>query len=366
MDSLEMDLTLTTDAMTEDANTSSASASYNELPTDWYKEHINGYYKNNLSIGHLNINSILGKIEDVLNLLNECRFDLLFISETKIDKSVSSSLLSTPHYRIIRRDRKQGAGDLLVYIRNTVIARRQVKMEPENIESICLSFKGNANTWFYVCACYRSPNKCKVTDFISACTVAADKMLKSKREIVFLGDMNIDMLQTTRNMNLHIDANPLADFCNQFCLTNTIPEPTRVTKRSETLIDVILVNRPERWATSGTLQIGLSDHDLVYIVRKQRLPKFKTKVIKSRSMKNFNLDTFLADAASTPWDTAFVYDDLDDIWAHWSKLYDDTIEKYAPMIKNCTDQPSSLDKYPNQRSYAIEKQVVRKIPSLSY
>ncbi|KAL9950201.1 hypothetical protein ACROYT_G042672 [Oculina patagonica] len=50
-------------------------------------------------------------------------------------------------------------------------------------------------------------------------------------------------------------------------------------------------------------------------------------------MKNFNLDAFLADASSTPWDTAFVYDDLDDIWAHWSKLYNDTIEKHAPTIK---------------------------------
>lgn len=51
------------------------------------------------------------------------------------------SLLSSPHHRIIRRDRKQGAGGLLVYIRTTVVARRQTKMEPENIESICLNVK---------------------------------------------------------------------------------------------------------------------------------------------------------------------------------------------------------------------------------
>ncbi|KAL9962094.1 hypothetical protein ACROYT_G031165 [Oculina patagonica] len=158
-------------------------------------------------------------------------------------------------------------------------------------------------------------------------------MLKSCSEVVFLVDMNIDMLQNINNKNLHSPTNPLADFCGQFCLPNTIVEPTGMTRTSKTLIDVILVNQPERWATSGTLQLGTSDHDLVYIARKQGLPKPKANVIESRSMKHFNVDAFLADLATTPWDTTFVYDDIDDIWAHWSKLYNDTIKNHAPTIK---------------------------------
>lgn len=75
---------------------SSASTSFTELPTAWYRDQIKGYYKNNLSIGHLNVNSILGKIDEVLDLLNECRFDILFLSETKLDKFVSLTLLSNP------------------------------------------------------------------------------------------------------------------------------------------------------------------------------------------------------------------------------------------------------------------------------
>ena len=76
---------------------------------------------------------------------------------------------------------------------------------------------------------------------------------------------------------------------------NTIKEPTRVTKSSKTLIDVTLVNRLESWATSGTLHLGMSDHDLVYIIRKQRLPSSAVKAIESRSMRNFNLNAFLND-----------------------------------------------------------------------
>ena len=71
-------------------------------------------------------------------------------------------------------------------------------------------------------------------------------MLKIRNEIVFIGDFNIDMMDYVDG-NLHNTNNPLADFCDGYCLSNTITEPTRVTNTSETLIDVILVNRTERW-----------------------------------------------------------------------------------------------------------------------
>ena len=77
----------------------------------------------------------------------------------------------------------------------------------------------------------------------------------------------------------------------------------------------------------------MNDHDLIYIVRKQRLPKSRVKVIESRSMKHFNQDEFLADLATSPWDTAFIFDDIDDVWIHWSTLFNVVVEKHAPLIK---------------------------------
>ena len=50
-------------------------------------------------------------------------------------------------------------------------------------------------------------------------------------------------------------------------------------------------------------------------------------------MKHFNKDAFLADLATTPSDTAFIFDNIDDVWAHWSKLFNVTVEKHAPFIK---------------------------------
>ena len=50
-------------------------------------------------------------------------------------------------------------------------------------------------------------------------------------------------------------------------------------------------------------------------------------------MQRFNDDDFQADLTTIPWDSAFVYDDINDIWSHWYKLYKDTIDKHVHILK---------------------------------
>ena len=302
---------------TSDINNSSSSPS--ESPIEWFSAKVNGYYKNNLKIGHLNINSIFGKSDEVVNLLDKCAFDILFISESKIDGSVSSTLFAHPKYRIIRKDRKKGGGGLLVYIRSNVTAHRQIKLKSDGIESICLDVKGCAKNWFLICACYRSPGKCKITKFIPACATAAEKMYAKRKEIMFIGDLNMNMLKSSDNPNG--PNKDLTKFIEQFCLTNVIHEATRTTNYSKTLLDVVLTSHPERLAKSGTLQVGISDHDLIFVVRKQKIPKPKARTIEFRTLKNLDQHAFLSDLTSAPWDSSYIYDNIDDIWSHWSDLY---------------------------------------------
>ena len=125
----------------------------------------------------------------------------------------------------------------------------------------------------------------------------------------------------------------LSDFCDQFCLTNVISEPTRVTKSSASLIDVILVSHPERISTKGNLKLGLSDHDLVYLVRRQRLPRPNAKTIEFRSTKNLDKNALVSDLNEIPWDSAYVFDNVNDTWNHWESLFSQVLDKHAPKIR---------------------------------
>lgn len=48
----------------------------------------------------------------------------------------------------------------------------------------------------------------------------------------------------------------LKDFYDRFCLHNQINEPTRVTDKTKTLLDVILASHPERYVTCGNFASG--------------------------------------------------------------------------------------------------------------
>ena len=72
-----------------------------------------------MKIGHLNLNSIYGKVDEVIDLLNTCRFNIFFVAESKIDGSVNSSLFAHPEYPIIHRDQRKGVGGMLVYMRRS-------------------------------------------------------------------------------------------------------------------------------------------------------------------------------------------------------------------------------------------------------
>ena len=104
-------------------------------------------------------------------MLNRNMFDILFLAETKIDCTVSSHLVSHPGFRTIRKDRNKGAGGLLAY--------RRLKLESSDIESICLDVKDSNNSRFIVCACYRSPTKCKESVFLASLSTATENMYKT-------------------------------------------------------------------------------------------------------------------------------------------------------------------------------------------
>ena len=72
--------------------------------------------------------------------------------------------------------------------------------------------------------------------------------------LAILRDLNCDISHPDKGYS---EGRTLLDLMNEY---NLIREPTRVTEMSSSLIDVILINRPRSFLTSGTFNLGLSDH----------------------------------------------------------------------------------------------------------
>ena len=78
-------------------------------------------YRLNFKLGHVNANSIGGfKFYEIRTWLLSGRFDILVISETKIDGSFPDSQFQVEGFRLCRSDRKAGGGGLMIYVRSDI------------------------------------------------------------------------------------------------------------------------------------------------------------------------------------------------------------------------------------------------------
>ena len=118
-------------------------------------------------------------------------------------------------------------------------------------------------------------------------------------ETYILGDFNINLRQNSHYVfqkhkhNIPNDAKNYFDFCKMFDIKQLIESPTRITCSSSSIIDHILASFPDRVTQQGILNVGLSDHQLIYCTRKiTRIKRGGHKQITFRSFKNYTIDGY--------------------------------------------------------------------------
>jgi hypothetical protein len=71
---------------------------------------------------------------------------------------------------------------------------------------------------------------------------------------------------------------------------------------SATLIDHFITNYPEKISNTGVIETGMSDHNLIFAIRKINIAQ-KTQennITEIRNMKNFNEHKFIQDLSFQP------------------------------------------------------------------
>ena len=98
-----------------------------------------------------------------------------------------------------------------------------------------------------------------------------------------------------------------------FSLQQIIKEPTRVTITTSILIDHIATSCIDNFLEAGVHKIALSDHYLTFCMCKLNASNASGhKTIRTKNMKNFNEEEFLANAAKVSWEgVASVTNDID-------------------------------------------------------
>ena len=76
------------------------------------------FKKRGMHFIHININSLLPKIDELRNIATETNAAVIGITESKLDSSVANNEVNIAGYSILRHDRNRNGGGIACYIRS--------------------------------------------------------------------------------------------------------------------------------------------------------------------------------------------------------------------------------------------------------
>ena len=243
-------------------------------------------------IALLNVNSLTKHIYELKVFLGNKPLDVLAINESKLDLVDSDRIVNLEGYNIVRRDRNKHGGGVCFYLRNTITFCRQYQLENDDLELIALEIQKANSCPFLIATWYRPPNT--PLDYFKKFEMFLKEADARYSEIYILGDLNCNILSNPPEVH----TTHLLDLMVDYQLTQLIKEPTRV---KQPLIDVFITNKEENISHSAVYTLSISDHNLIYAVRKIGLPRGQPKSIQSRNFKHFSEENFLTDLKNASW-----------------------------------------------------------------
>ena len=146
-----------------------------------------------------------------------------------------------------------------------------------------------------ICAMYRPPDT-PLSCFDTYLTPSLITASLQNKPIYILGDRNCDILKPDCR-----GAIALTKFCHSFNLSQLVSRPTRVTKTTESLIDVIITTNPRQVIETDVMPSSISDHDLPYVVLRIKKERCKLTCMIGRSFKGYAADQFYKEISEVPW-----------------------------------------------------------------
>ena len=282
-------------------------------------------------MAHINICSIRNKLNEVENIILSNNFHILAMSETHLDSTFEDTSLMIEGFNIYRKDRNAYGGGICIYVQRHLPVKIRHDLMQTDIEVLWLQVHLKHLKPILKGCGYRPPSaNCEYLD--KMCEML-DSACCTNLELYFMADMNVNWELLSCPMR-----RKLVDICAASGLTQAMNKPTRISfnndgRRVATCIDHLYLNTPEICSKAISMPIGCSDHNLIAITRKTKVPKEGSRIIKKRSFKAFDEEKYVRDVSNAKISNILLLEDSEAAF----KVFDDTltgvIDQHAPVRK---------------------------------
>jgi hypothetical protein len=175
--------------------------------------------------------------------------DILCISETWLDRTVTDCELDIPNYTLFRNDRNRRGGGVAIYVSDVLTASRRPDLEHQDVESVWLEIINNKKK-ILLGSYYRPPiaqgTRATIVDaFINKLQASLLAALNLNPDcLLAIGDFN-DRCVHWGDDHVHSElGKKLVDLTNTLNLHQLISEPTRYIEHSANILDIIITDSP--------------------------------------------------------------------------------------------------------------------------
>ena len=295
-------------------------------------------FRNFINLAHLNSASIPLHRDEIYRIILKTKFDIICFSETNIKKDTPAHRYNFPGYKLFHVDRVGPCGGVGVLIRSDwALNAKKINVNFNQLQPECIFIEIVINK-IKICigVLYKSPNV-RYGVFRDIIEILA--FLSTKYDhCFFTGDWNIDHL-ATESPDFKFLKNNIYD---PLSLTQIVKSPTRITKSSSRLIDIILTNSPDNIKFTDSADFpGVSDHKLVYCSYSLKKPKVTPQIVRRRDFRNFVSEKFINDVSNVSWDSVqdALNTNIDEATNNLENIFTNVINDNAPMREVKVSKP---------------------------
>lgn len=273
----------------------------------------------------VNMRSLCNKLQDFSHFVLEKSLTVVAVTETWFQKNYPDSFYSINGYNLFRQDRNGRGGGVALYVAEHIRCNvLQLNIDyVSSVEYLLAKIKiGRVSVG--VAVVYRpdnlDPGNLNILSDIIICLQSSniDKLL-------ILGDFNVNLLEHSPSSGL------LKEILFQHECEQIIAGPTRITKHTESLLDLVITNLDNDQISAEVSDVCFSDHNAILgsIRLHSDKPTITTKYV--RSFKNFNIDLFSKDAAMQDWNVIYQLTSLEEKVDYFNTCILNLFDRHAPL-----------------------------------
>ena len=217
----------------------------------------------NLAVLHQNIQSINNKLLDIDPVLKSRvkNIDVLCFTKRWI-KEDYLNLMQIEQYKLVSHfsRKKYNHGGSCIYVKKSICTKEVSCLQGISVEKDFEMSMTEVVDYGHIIVCiYRSPDS-NLRIFLKYLKSVLQKIQLRSNKLLLCGDWNLNLLLD------NIRLQELQNLLESYDMINMVPDLTRITPYTESLIDVIVTNKENPELRASVVDLGLSDH-LSQIVR---------------------------------------------------------------------------------------------------